>query len=166
MRLSLLLGPCLLVVACAPKPEIPAAAPGAPAALSAADLDSVKAVDAAFAAGMNAKDAEAVFAVYAPDAKLMPPDSPILDGAAGHPVIAGFIAGGASDFVLTPTTAYGVGDLAYLVGTASFKMGGASETVKYAEVLRKSADGKWRYVVDMFSGVAAPVPATAPATKK
>ena len=56
--------------------------------------------------------------------------------------------------MLTPTTAYGIGDLAYLVGTASFKMGGASETMKYAEVLRKGADGKWQYVVDMFSGVA------------
>jgi len=160
VRLSSLLGLGLLAVACAPKSETPAA-PAAPAALSAAELDAVKAVDAAFAAGMNAKDTAAVFAVYAADAKLMPPDSPILDGAAGHPVIAGLIAGGASDFVLTPTTAYGVGDLAYLVGTASFTMGGASETVKYAEVLRKGDDGKWRYVVDMFSGVAAPAPAAA-----
>jgi ketosteroid isomerase-like protein len=160
VRLSSLLGLGLLAVACAPKSETPAA-PAAPAALSAAELDAVKAVDAAFAAGMNAKDTAAVFAVYAADAKLMPPDSPILDGAAGHPVIAGLIAGGASDFVLTPTTAYGVGDLAYLVGTASFTMGGASETVKYAEVLRKGDDGRWRYVVDMFSGVAAPAPAAA-----
>ena len=164
MRLSSLLGLGLLAVACAPKSETPAAA--APAALSAAELDAVKAVDAAFAAGMNAKDTAAVFAVYAADAKLMPPDSPILDGAAGHPVIAGLIAGGASDFVLTPTTADGVGDLAYLVGTASFTMGGASETDKYTEVLRKGADGKWRYVVDMFSGVAAPAPAAAPAKKQ
>jgi ketosteroid isomerase-like protein len=164
VRLSSLLGLGLLAVACAPKSETPAA-PAAPAALSAAELDAVKAVDAAFAAGMNAKDTAAVFAVYAADAKLMPPDSPILDGAAGHPVIAGLLAGGASDFVLTPTTAYGVGDLAYLIGTASFTMGGASETVKYAEVLRKGDDGRWRYVVDMFSGVAAPAPA-APAQKK
>jgi len=164
VRLSSLLGLGLLAVACAPKSETPAAA--APAALSAAELDAVKAVDAAFAAGMNAKDTAAVFAVYAADAKLMPPDSPILDGAAGHPVIAGLIAGGASDFVLTPTTAYGVGDLAYLVGTASFTMGGASETDKYTEVLRKGADGKWRYVVDMFSGVAAPAAPAAPAKQK
>lgn len=164
MRLSSLFGLGLLAVACAPKSETPAA-PAAPAALSAAELDAVKAVDAAFAAGMNAKDTAAAFAVYAADAQLMPPDSPILAGAAGHPVIAGLIAGGASDVVLTPTTAYGVGDLAYLVGTASFKMGGASETVKYTEVLRKGADGKWRYVVDMFSGVAAQAPA-APAKKQ
>ncbi len=160
MRVSSLLGLGLLVGACAPKSETPAAAaPATPATLSAAELDAVKAVDAAFAAGMNAKDTAAVFAVYAADAKLMPPDSPILDGVAGHPVITGLIAGGASDFVLTPTTAYGVGDLAYVVGTASFKIGGATETVKYAEVLRKGADGRWRYVVDMFSGVAAPAPA-------
>ncbi len=98
MRLSSLLGLGLLAVACAPKSETPAAAdaPGAPAALSAAELDSVKAVDAAFAAGVNAKDTAAVLAVYAADAKLMPPDSPILDGAAGHPVVAGLIARGAS----------------------------------------------------------------------
>jgi ketosteroid isomerase-like protein len=162
MRLLPLLGLGLLAAACAPRSEKPAA----PAALSAAQIDSVKAVDAAFAAGMNARDSAAVFAVYLTDAQLMPPDSPILNGAEGHPVITGLIAGGASDFVLTPTTAYGVGDLAYLVGTASFKMGGATETVKYAEVQRKGADGKWRYAVDMFSGVAAPAPAAAPARKK
>ena len=158
MRLSSLLGLGLLATACAPKSEAPPAA-AAPVALSAAELEAVKAVDATFAAGMNAKDSMAVFGVYADDAKLMPPDSPILDGAAGRAVITGMMAGGASDFVLTSTTAYGIGDLAYLVGTASFKMGGASETVKYAEVLRKGADGKWRYVVDMFSGIAPPAPA-------
>jgi ketosteroid isomerase-like protein len=158
VRLSYLLGLGLVAVACAPESQTPV--PGSQAALSSAELDSVRAVDAAFAAGMNAKDTTAVFAVYAADAKLMPPDSPILEGAAGHPVIAGFIAGGASDFVLTPTAAYGVGDLAYVVGTATFKIGGASEAVKYAEVLRKGNDGKWRYVVDMFSGIAPP-PATA-----
>lgn len=163
MRLSSLAGLGLLAVACAPKSESPAT--GTPAALSAATLDSVKAVDAAFAAGMNAKDTAAVFAVYAADAKLMPPDSPVLEGAAGHPVISGLVAAGATDFVLTPTTAYGVGDLAYVIGTASFKVGGASETVKYAEVLRRGADGKWRYVVDMFSGVAPPAQAAAPAKK-
>ncbi len=158
MRLFSLLGLGLLAAGCAPKSDAPAA-PAEPMALSAAELDAVKAVDAAFAAGMNAKDSAAVFAVYAPDAKLMPPDSPALEGAAGHPVITGMIAGGASDFVLTPTTVYGIGDLAYTVGTASFKMGGAGETVKYTEVLRKGADGKWRYVVDMFSSIAPAAPA-------
>jgi ketosteroid isomerase-like protein len=162
MRPAFLFALGMLTAACAPKSEPPAAnTAAAPAPLSAAELETVKAVDAAFAAGMNAKDTAAVLAVYASDAKVMPPDSPILDKVAARPVIAGLIAEGASDFVLTPTTAYGVGDLAYMVGTATFKMGGAPASVKYAEVLRKDADGKWHYVVDMFSGVAPPAPAAA-----
>ena len=160
VRLSTILGLSLFVAACAPKADAPAAAstPAAAAPLTAAELEEVKAVDAAFAAAMNAKDTTAVWAIYAPDAYLMPPDSPALHGAAAHPALAGFLAFGATDFALTPTTVYGIGDLAYMVGTATFKMGAVTETVKYAEVLRKGADGKWRYVVDMFSGVA-PAPA-------
>lgn len=159
MRLSAVIALGLFAVACTPKAEAPAAA--APAALSSAELDAVKAVDAAFAAAMNAKDSTAVFGIYADDAKLMPPDAPVLEGAAIHSTLTGLMAGGASDFVLTPTLSYGVGDLAYTVGSASFSMGGKTETVKYTEVLRKGADGKWRYVVDMFSGVTPP-PAAKP----
>jgi hypothetical protein len=44
-------------------------------------------------------------------------------------------------------------------------MGGASETVKYTDVVRRGADGKWRYVAAMFSGVV-PVPAAAAPAKK
>ncbi|HEY2896576.1 MAG TPA: nuclear transport factor 2 family protein, partial [Gemmatimonadaceae bacterium] len=113
-----------------------------------------------------AKDTAAVFALYADDAKLLPPDAPIMDKAAAHAVLGGLIAGGASDFVLTPVTAYGTEDLAYMVGTATFKMGGASESVKYLDVERRGADGKWRYVADMFSGVAPMNAAAAPAKKK
>ena len=158
MRASIILGLGFLAVACTKQIDTPP--PAAPASLSAAELDSVKAVDAAFAAAMNAKDTAAVLAVYADDTRLMPPDSPVLGKADAGKLIAGFFAGGATDFALTPTTAYGTGDLAYLVGTVSYKMNGATETDKYAEVLRKGADGKWRYVVDMFSGLVPP-PATA-----
>ena len=165
MRLASILALALLV-ACAPKSDTPAAANSAAAAtLSDAALDSAKAVDAAWAAGMNAKDTAAVLALYADDAKLLPPDAPIMDKAAAHAVLGGLIAGGASDFVLSPTVAYGAGDLAYMVGTAKFKMGGAAHTVKYTDVMRRGADGRWRYVADMFSGVEAP-PAAAAAKKK
>ena len=155
MRLTSLIAIGLVTVACSPEKETPAAA-AAPVALTAAQLDSVRAVDAAFAAGINAKDTAAVFATYAADANVLPPDSPILHGAEGHPAIAGLVAGGASDMVLHTTTAYGVGDLAYMVGTATFTMGGAAQTVKYGEVVRRGTDGKWRYVMDMFSGVTPP----------
>ncbi len=165
MRMLSLLAAGLFAVACTPKSDTPAAAGthDAAAVLSAAALDSVKAVDAAFAAGVNAKDTAAVLAVYAEDAKFLPPDAPITNKAGVQLDIQGLIAAGATDFVLTPTTAYGVGDLAYLVGTASFKMGGTPGAVKYAEVLRRGADGKWRYVVDMYSGVTPPPAMAAPA---
>ncbi|MEO7962380.1 MAG: nuclear transport factor 2 family protein [Gemmatimonadaceae bacterium] len=155
----------LLIAACAPNAETPTPA-ATLAPLSAAALDSVRGVDAAFAAGMNAKDTAAVFAIYADDVLMMPPDAPAMNKAEAHPVIAGLIAGGATDFVMASTTVYGIGDLAYMVGTGKFTMGGASETVKYAEVLRRGSDGKWRYVVDMFSGVAPPAPAAASPKKK
>src|SRR5438874_1079094 len=61
MRVPSLVGLTLLLAACTPKSE--AAVAGAPTVLSGAALDSVKAVDAAFAAGINAKDTTAVFAV-------------------------------------------------------------------------------------------------------
>lgn len=164
MRLSFLVGLGVVAVACAPKADTPVvAAPVTAAPLSAAALDSVKAVDAAFAAAVNARDTAAMFAVYATDAHVMPPDSPTLVGVDAHPMFAGLIAGGASDLAMNSTTVYGVGDLAYNVGTATYKMGGATNTIKYSEVLRRGDDGKWRYVVDMFSNVA---PATAPAAPK
>ncbi|MEO7041439.1 MAG: nuclear transport factor 2 family protein [Gemmatimonadaceae bacterium] len=162
MRASIMLGLALVAVACTEKVETPAAAIASPP-LSAATLDSVKAVDAAFAAAMNAKDTASVLAVYADETHFMPPDSPVLDKAGTRTLVEGFLAGGASEFVLTPTTAYGTGDLAYIVGTVSFKMNGVAETDKYAEVLRRGTDGKWRYVVDMFNSIAPP---PAPATKK
>jgi ketosteroid isomerase-like protein len=125
MRLASLVGLALLTAACGPKSDTQtaAAAPASTPAMSEAQLDSVKGVDAAWAAAMNAKDMAAVLAVYADDSKLLPPDSPILDKAGAHAVLAGFIAAGASDFVLTPTVAYGVGDLGYVVGAAKVQNG-------------------------------------------
>lgn len=147
-----------MVVACAPKSDTPADTPAVTvsASLSADELVAVRAVSAEFARAMSAKDSAAVFALYADDALLLPPDSPALAISEGRGVLAGMMAAGASDFVLTPTTSSGIGDLAYQVGTASFTMGGATHTVKYLEVLRKGADGRWRYVADMFSGVTPP----------
>lgn len=158
MRLALAVGICITTLAC----SSPAKAPDTTtsAALSAEDIAAIQAVDAAFAAGMNAKDTNAVAALYADDAKLMPPDAPILEGPAIRAVVASLIAGGASEFALVPSMTQGAGNLAYTVGTATFAMGGKTESIKYAEVLRKGPDGKWRYAIDIFNSVAAPAPST------
>ncbi len=62
MRLSPVLGLGFLALACAPKAETPAP-PAGPVALSAAELDAVKSVDAAFSVAMNARDTSAIYAV-------------------------------------------------------------------------------------------------------
>lgn len=154
MRLMPLFTIGLVVAACAPASDD--AAPAALMPLSEAALDSVRAVDAAFVAAMNAGDSAAAMAIYTDDARLMPPDSPILEGDDIGATLAGLLAGGATDFTLNTIHTYGIGDLAYSIGTADFTMGGGRHTVKYTEVLRRGADGKWRYQVDMFSGVAPP----------
>ena len=163
MRQPIILCLALVAIACTKQVDTNAAGSAAPV-LSAGELDSVKAVDAAFATAMNANDTATALAIYANDTRFMPPDSPVLDKAATAKLLVAFLAAGASDFVLTPTTVNGSGDLAYIVGTVSYRMNGAAVTDKYAEVLRKGADGKWRYEVDMFSGVTPPAP-TPTATK-
>ncbi len=162
MRTTSLAVLALLCTACG----TPGAAPAAATPLAAATLDSVRAVDAAFAAAMNARDTAAVMALYTTDGMLMPQDAPAMDMTAARGFLSGFMAAGATNFALNSTTTYGVGDVAYSVGTASFTLGGATDTVKYLEVLRRGADGKWRYAVDMFSNIAppkAPAAAAAPA---
>lgn len=152
MRLSPLLATALLAAACTPQPEAAEAAGSAP--LSAAALDSVAAVSAAWQAAVNAGDTAAVAALYASDARILPPDSPILGKADGMATFAAYLAAGAKDFKLNRVTGYGSGDLAYQVGNASFTMGDATEEMKYMEVMRRGDDGQWRYVADMFSSVA------------
>ena len=159
MRLTALVGLGLLALACAPAAEAPGETdmPAAPATLSAEDIAAVQAIEPAVAAALNAADTAGVLAFYADDAKLMPPDAPIVEGAEVRNVIVGMLRGGIADVVLTPVLTTGVGDLAYQVGTGSFTMGGTTHEMKYVEVLRKGADGNWRYVVDMFNSMAPPV---------
>ena len=158
VRASLLMAVTLFTAACSSP-----SGSSAPTPLSAAALDSVRAVDVAFAAAMNAKDSTAAYDIYAADAVVMPQDAPAMDMAAARPMLKSMIDGGATDFVLKSNTAYGVGDLAYMTGAVTYNMAGASHTMKFVEVLRRGADGKWRYVVDAFSNVGPPAAPAAPA---
>ncbi len=125
MRLSHLTVLGVLAAACSPTPATPASA--TPEPLSAAALDSVRAVDAAFAAAMNAKDSAAVMAIYASDAMLMPPDSPALEGDGIGATLAGLIAGRArATWRSTRRTPTASVTWPTPVGTATFTMGGST----------------------------------------
>lgn len=130
-----------------------------PATLSETDKAAIRAADSTFAAGANAGDADAVAAVYASDASLLAPNHP---PQKGRDAIRGFW-GGLLDaytlkFELTSDTIEGRGDLAYNMGRYRFSavpkakgVPGVADEGKFLEILKKDADGSWKYVVDMYS---------------
>ena len=150
----------LLAGGCRPAPGAGAPAAGAAAQpLAAADLAAIRANDSAFVSAANAGDAAGVAATYLPDARLMPPNAPAVQG---REAIQQFW-GGLTDayqlkFDVIADEVEGRGDLAYARGhytldAAPKAKDGAPlhEEGKYLEVLRRQADGSWRYAVDMYS---------------
>ena len=154
--------------ACQPAPKAETTTAGgsaaAPAALSAQDEAAVRAVDAEWARAASAGDANAVAALYAADASLLPPMEPMRQGEAARKYWSDFTNGFSGPTELTTAAVEGRGDLAYAVGTYRMsltpKQAGAKplpvENGKYMEVLKKQADGSWKIVYDMWSADAPP----------
>ena len=116
----------------------------------------------------NAGNADAVVALYAEDAVVMPPGAPLVRGHAALRQffvkdIAGAQAAGVA-FGFGAVNEVGVsGDLAWHSGTyvVKDKSGATVDTGKYLETWRKSG-GKWRIIRDMWNSDG-PAPAAAPA---
>jgi uncharacterized protein (TIGR02246 family) len=132
--------------------------------LSAADRAAIRAADSSFAAAANAGDVDALVAVYARDASLLPPNLP---PQKGHTAIrsfwAGFLNAYTVKFEIASDTIEGRGDLAYNMGQFRFTAvpkersnPGVADEGKFLEVLKKQSDGTWKYVVDMYSSNLAP----------
>jgi uncharacterized protein (TIGR02246 family) len=143
----------------------PAAKEGAaPADLSAADLAGIRAADSAFMAAANAGDVDALTAVYASDASLLPPNLPPQKGrTAIRGFWGGFLNAYTVKFEIVSDTIEGRRDLAYNVGQYRFTAvpkdkanPGVADEGKFLEVLKKQSDGSWKYVVDMYSSNLAP----------
>jgi ketosteroid isomerase-like protein len=108
------------------------------------------AINAAFAAGYNARDVEGLVALYEPDAVVTNPDGSIAAGVDANRVHLGqLVELGVS---ITSENRYAIpnGDLA-LVGadwTIEFTDGRERIAGRSAEVVRQQPDGSWRYVLD------------------
>jgi uncharacterized protein (TIGR02246 family) len=132
--------------------------------LSAADLEGIRAADSAFMAAANAGDIDAVTAVYASDAALLPPNLPPQKGQnAIRGFWGGFLKAYTVRFELGSDTIEGRGDLAYNMGHYRFtavpkarNQPGVADEGKFLEILKRQPDGKWKYVVDMYSSNLAP----------
>lgn len=143
---------------CRPAPSIDASARSA-AGLAEADRGAILTVDSGFASAANAGNLGDVVALYAEDASLLPPNEPALKGREAIRQYWGrLLSDYTLRFELGTDEVDGRGDLAYLRGhyklTASPKAkGGAalSDEGKFVEVLKRQADGHWRYTTDIYN---------------
>ena len=126
--------------------------------MCSSDLDAIHQLDAEFMKAASAKSAASmVKAFYAPDAVLMPPNHPIVEGRANiQGFLQGLIDSGLTSFKVDTTTIAGAGDLAYGRGRYSLTISPPSGTPvqdagKYVVVYRRQANGAWRAVTDIFN---------------
>ena len=158
-RLLPLASVVLLAVGCRLLPGERAGGAAADGPLAAADLAAIRGTDSAFAGAAGAGDAAGVAATYLPDARLMPPNAPTIQGRGAIQKFWGGLLGAYQlRFEITADEVEGRGDLAYARGRytldATPKAAGAApihDQGKYLEVLRRQPDGSWRYAVDMYS---------------
>lgn len=134
----------LLSVACqtAKPPEAPAAAPTVTEIQPRAD---------AYAAALEAGNAEAIAAMFTDDGILMPSEAPALTGRAavqGY-YMKSFERGSQKGSIKVEETG-GLGDLAFARGTATFVVtprGGDKPlplTLKWMNISKRQADGSWK----------------------
>lgn len=125
---------------------------------------------AEFARAYNAGDAEALAAMYADDAVLMPPDKPAVSGHAAILAFAREDTAGAKQAGLKLEIDAGAsgssGNLGWHSGAFRLKAadGNTAATGKYVEVWERRA-GKWVMIRDAWNMDAPMAPATPPAAQ-
>ena len=145
-RLFLVMPIVLIVAACNQ-----AAAPADPSAITSRSE--------AWEAALNARDVDAVAALYTSDARLMPPNAEESIGQDGvRAAFGGMIDAGLSAD-LTSAEANVSGDIGYNVG--SYKLMAGEDVVdvgKYMEIWHRGSDGEWRMANDIWNSDKPPAP--------
>ncbi len=115
------------------------------------DIDTIKELDAAIIAGINAKDADQTTEPYAADGAIFPPGAPKMAGA---DAIRGYwqaaIDAGLSDVTSAIVSASVDGDSGMTEGTLAGSMGGQTLTGKYVLTFARR-DGAWKVTRDIWN---------------
>jgi uncharacterized protein (TIGR02246 family) len=113
----------------------------------------IEVLNDSFVQGVEKRDAATMWSVYAPDARLLPPGAPAVDGAAAivdfwKQVLDQGVDGGSLTTLLVEER----DDLAVEEGQFQITAGGAVvESGKYVVVHRRQPDGSWRWWRDIFN---------------
>ena len=124
--------------------------------MSRSDVD---ALNATFMKGMETGDADMIASVYAPDARLLPPGSPVVTGGAIKEYWAGALGTGVTGGALKTVSLEERDDVAVEEGQYEVRVGAdVAETGKYVVVHRRQPDGGWRIGLDIWNSDSGPQP--------
>jgi len=117
------------------------------------DKAAIQALDDKFSAAANRGDADALAALYAPDANVLPADNSVVSGPGIRALFAGMIAGGVTNLKLTANDVKRLSpDYIREIGVSSYDTKGDKPTsvrASYVVVWRK-VDGAWKLWTDIF----------------
>ena len=130
-------------------------APAGPQPLTEADKEQITALRDSYQEAYNAKDLDALLALYTDDAYELPANAEMVQGmeAIQKSYEGNFEQLKSEEFAVAAVETSGVDGLAYEVGTFTQKviLPGSSEPVsvngKYVVVVKKQADGSWKLAV-------------------
>ena len=118
---------------------------------------SIEEANVKFGDASRAGDATALASLYAEDARILPPNSEMIQGREG--VEAYWAAGfqmGVKDIVLTTIDVMAMGEMVCEIGKAEVTiepegMEAIQDIGKYVVIWKKTADGAWKLYVDIWN---------------
>jgi len=113
----------------------------------------IRELEAEFERNAGALDAPALtHAFYAEDAQLLPPDSPIVKGAAAiRDFWTAFFTGKPTEIKMDTLEVVESAGLAYSIGAYRYTQDSVRHEGKYTVLYRKDDSGTYRCIVDSFS---------------
>ncbi|HEX8012715.1 MAG TPA: SgcJ/EcaC family oxidoreductase [Casimicrobiaceae bacterium] len=115
-------------------------------------------VDRLFVQALNAGKLDDLVALYEPEAALMPSPGKLVTGTAAIRESLGAFVAGKPKMTLMPRVIAQSGDIAVLTAKWDLSMTGsdgkpAAMSGQSLEVVRRQADGRWLFVIDLPFGV-------------